>query len=215
MARDRVQSQAVDNENPAYIRRCRRGLSCFHLSQGYCTCEKNVEAPASFLPLRIFLVNFPGRISGRIRLRFRTPCSVGDNAKAAQVSAVSVSTPERGPGGSVQRIGQGRFAIRFALAFELLLGLPEARDAGRDFGPVTRESFFFLCHRPSVSCFDSRPAIIGARDWGVNAEARMRHCESPAVFEAKAVDKLWRILVAHGFPLARGTNGRFHWQRSI
>jgi hypothetical protein len=137
--------------------------------------------------------NFPGGI----RRWFHTPYFVGDNAKAAQASAGSASTPERGPAGPVHRVGKGRFAILFAVSFELLLGFPEARDAGCDFGPVTRESFFLLCHRPSVSCFDSRPAIIGARDWGVNAEARLRHYESPAAFEAKVVDKLWRILVAH------------------
>jgi len=52
MARDRVRLQAVRfiTKNPAYIRRCRRGLPCFHLSQGCCTWEKNVEAAVSFLP---------------------------------------------------------------------------------------------------------------------------------------------------------------------
>jgi hypothetical protein len=25
--------------------------------------------------------------------------------------------------------------------------------------------------------FDSRPAIIGAREWGTNAEARLQHCD--------------------------------------
>jgi hypothetical protein len=44
--------------------------------------------------------------------------------------------------------------------------------------------------------FDSRPAIIGAREWGVNADTALLHCE-PAAFEAMTVDKLWRILVAH------------------
>jgi len=148
------------------------------------------------------VANFPGRIFlaeifmaefayGSTR---RIPLEITRRPRKA--SAGSASTPERGPAGSVHRVGQGRFTILFALAFELLLGFPEARDAGCDFGPVTRESFFLLCHRPSVCCFDSRPAIIGARDWGVNAEARLRLYESPAD-EAKAVDKLWRILVAH------------------
>src|ERR1051325_11179619 len=89
----------------------------------------------------------------------------------------STSMPERAPVSSVYRAGQGRLVILFTLAFELLLGFPEARDARCDFGAVARESFFLLRHRPSVSCFDSRPAMIGAREWGMNAEARLRHCD--------------------------------------
>ena len=50
----------------------------------------------------------------------------------------SALTPGRLPSRSVDRIGQGRLVIRDKLAFELLLGLPEARDAGCDFGPVAR-----------------------------------------------------------------------------
>jgi hypothetical protein len=46
----------LDNENPACIRRCRRGLLCFTSRKvAALTKEENVEAPASFLPLRIFL----------------------------------------------------------------------------------------------------------------------------------------------------------------
>jgi hypothetical protein len=44
--------------------------------------------------------------------------------------------------------------------------------------------------------FDSHPAIIGAREWGVNAEAGCSNVIAGRC-EAKAVDKLWRILVAH------------------
>ena len=71
--------------------------------------------------------------------------------QGGQITAGVVSTPERGPAGAVQGIGQGRLAILVARAFELLLGFPETRDARRDFGAVARESFFLLRHRPSVS----------------------------------------------------------------
>jgi len=40
------------------------------------------------------------------------------------------------------------------------------------------------------------PAIIGAREWGVNAEARAQPRDRVKL-QAKMVDKLWRILVAH------------------
>jgi hypothetical protein len=115
---------------------------------------------------------------------------------AERAYADSSSTPERGPAGSIQRVGQGRLVILLTLAFELLLGFPEARDARFNFGAVARESFFLLRHRASVFCFDSRPAIIGAREWGVNAEARLQHWIACRC-EAKAVEKVWRILVAH------------------
>src|SRR5439155_6712614 len=65
-------------------------------------------------------------------------------AKTEQASAGPTSPPERGRAGSIQRIGQGRLVIFFALALELLLGFPEARDARCDFGAVARESFFLL-----------------------------------------------------------------------
>src|ERR1051325_5378512 len=78
----------------------------------------------------------------------------------------STSMPERAPVSSVYRAGQGRLVILFTLAFELLLGFPEARDARRDFGAVARESFFLLRHRPPVS------SLMRARhDW----RARMGH----------------------------------------
>src|SRR4029078_105392 len=54
------------------------------------------------------------------------------------------STPERMPAGSIYRVGQGRLVILFALAFELLLGFPESRDARCDFGAVERGPFFLL-----------------------------------------------------------------------
>ena len=149
MARDHVCPQAVrsvnekprpHSKNPAHIRKCGRGLSCFHLSQGYSTWKQNVETSASFL--------LP-QVPGEILLRFQLT-SFRDNGEASFCG--SSSTPERGPAGSVQRIGQGRLVILLALAFKLLLGFPEARDARCDFGAVARESFFLLRHRPSVSC---------------------------------------------------------------
>src|SRR6266511_5795502 len=85
------------------------------------------------------------KVPGEIILRFHLT-SFRDNGEASFCG--SASTPERGPAGSVQRIGQGRLVILLALAFKLLLGFPEARDARCDFGAVARESFFLLRHRP-------------------------------------------------------------------
>jgi hypothetical protein len=94
-------------------------------------------------------------------------------AKVEQASAGSASSPERGPAGSVQRIGQGRLIILFALAFEFLLGFPEARDARCDFGAVARESFFLLRHRPSVSCLIRAPPSLARAN---GARMRKRGC---------------------------------------
>jgi hypothetical protein len=171
LAITRCRSRLLDNENPAYIRRCRRGFSCFTSRKVAALQKKNVEPPASFLPLRFSWRNF----LGGIRLRFRAPYSIGDNARDEQASAGSASTPERGPAGSVQRVGQGRLVILSALAFELLLSFPEASDAGCDFGPVARESFFLLSHRPSVSCLIRARhhwrARMG-REWGGGLQHR-------------------------------------------
>src|SRR5690349_10113631 len=89
--------------------------------------------------------------------------SSATTVNAGQASAGSASTPEREPARSVQRICQGRLVILLALAFELPLGFPETRDARCDFGAVARESFF-LRHRHPLSLFDSRSAIIHARE---------------------------------------------------
>src|SRR5207248_5539041 len=93
----------------------------------------------------------------------RRHVSSARTAKAERASAGCASTPERGSTGSVQRVGQGRLVILFTLAFELLLGFPEARDASCDFGPAARESFFLLRHRPSASCLiRTPPSLAGA-----------------------------------------------------
>src|SRR6188474_832675 len=121
----------LHKENPAYIRRCRRGLFVLSpLARLLHLREK--RRSTGFVPA---VANFPGRIFlaeifmaefayGSTR---RIPLEITRRPRKA--SAGSASTPERGPAGSVHRVGQGRFTILFALAFELLLGFPEARDA--------------------------------------------------------------------------------------
>jgi len=59
-------------KNPAGIRRCRRGLSCFHLSQGCRTCEENAEVAFTFQPFQDFSRDFLATI------RCRFPASFGD-----------------------------------------------------------------------------------------------------------------------------------------
>ena len=122
---------------------------------------------AGFVPA---IANFPGEFSLCTRLRFdvrRQPRRVG---KPLSVPPQRQNDSPR----SVQRIGQGRFAVLFTLALELLLGFPEARDTGCDFGPIAREVFFPSPSSPIRVLFDLRSAIIGAREWGTNAEARLQ-----------------------------------------
>jgi hypothetical protein len=67
-----------------------------------------------------------------------------------------------------------------ALPFEFLLRFPETRHACRNLGSLAREPFFLFRHRPSRSClirFDSRPDMIGGREWGVNWETALQDCD--------------------------------------
>lgn len=102
------------------------------------------------------------------------------------------STPERGPAGSVHRVGQGRLVILFAFAFELLLGFPEAGDARCYFGAVARKSLFLLVRHRLRSCL-----IRTRHHWRVRMG---RECGSevaaPVIaspMRTNAVDKLWRV----------------------
>src|SRR3954453_19177105 len=149
MARDRGASgRPLHNEKPRLHSKMQTGSFMLSpLARLLHLTEK--RRSTGFVPAA---ANLPAAVPGGIRLWFHAPYSFGDNATVGQASAGSASTPECGPPRSVQRIGQGRFVILYTRAFELLLGFPEARDAGCDFGPVARESFFLLRHRPSVPC---------------------------------------------------------------